>query len=124
MQGILWASLFLTVCDAARAADLPQWFDIAWRRGPDVSQAFQDSDGGIVDGTRITRCGYSDSGETIPPAKKEKSPPGHHKKTWGLRLSETATGWQAVPDYPGDPRQELCGVVVGDALFTWGGFSY
>src|SRR6476620_2176307 len=104
----------------ARAADpLPHWFDIAWRRGPDLPQAFQDSDGGIVDDTLITTCGYSDSGETAPPTKKEKSPVGHHKKTWGLRLRDPEKLWQVLPDYPGDPRQELCGVVVGKALLTW-----
>jgi N-acetylneuraminic acid mutarotase len=41
-----------------------------------------------------------------------------------LDLKDPAKGWQVLPDYPGDPRQELCGVVVGSELSTWGGFSY
>src|SRR6266487_557209 len=122
-----YASLLcvLIACAGVRADEpLPHWIDIAWRRGPDLPQAFQDSDGGIVDDVLITTCGYSDSRETAPPSKKDKSPVGHHKKTWGLKLNDLSKGWQALPDYPGDPRQELCGVVVGSQLFTWGGFSY
>jgi len=122
--------IFLWLCFAAFAslhaaeADLPHVLDIVWHRGPDLPQAFQDSDGGIVDGVLVTTCGYSDSGQTIPKGKESKSPVGHHRKTWGLMLDDPKAQWQVLPDYPGEPRQELCGVVVGSALFTWGGFSY
>jgi N-acetylneuraminic acid mutarotase len=108
----------------AQDIDLPKMLNIEWTRGPDLPQAFQDSDGGIVEDMLITTCGYSDSGETIPPNKKEKSPVGHHKKTWGLNLADHSGGWQVLPDYPGDVRQELLGVAVGKSLLTWGGFSY
>jgi hypothetical protein len=112
-------------CTGIRADEtLPHWLDIAWRRGPDLPQPFQDSDGGIVDRLLVTTCGYSESTDTVPGTKKNSAPNGQHKKTWGLNLNNPANGWQVLPDYPGDARQELCGAVVGSQLFTWGGFSY
>src|SRR5438874_9523486 len=90
--------LTIFVCAAARAQEpLPHVLDISWRRGPDLPQAFQDSDGGIVDSTLITTCGYSDSGQTIPRGKEAKSPPGHHRKTWGLKLDDPAAKWETLP---------------------------
>src|SRR4051794_17142190 len=117
--------LILLGCTCARADEsLPHWIDIAWRRGLNLPQPFQDSDGGIVDNVLITTCGYSESVDIVPGTKKNSAPNGQHKKTWGLNLKDPAKGWQVLPDYPGDPRQELCGVVVGSQLFTWGGFRY
>src|SRR2546427_1526617 len=104
---LLFISLMLAGSVWADDAALPHWIDIKWMRGPDLPQAFQDSDGGIVNDMLITTCGYSDSGQTIPPAKKQKSPVGHHKKTWGLKLSDAAAVWETLPDFPGDARQEL-----------------
>jgi N-acetylneuraminic acid mutarotase len=103
---------------------LPLWLGIDWKRGPDLPQAFQDSDGGIINNVLVTTCGYCDSRETAPPSKKEKSGNGQHKKTWGLPLDGSANAWQTLPDYPGAPRQELCAVAIRSNLFSWGGFSY
>jgi len=125
---ILILPLILLLCPSLSSAsddrELPTWIDIAWHRGPDLPQAFQDSDGGILNDMLITTCGYCDSGATGPAEKKSKAPTGHHRKTWGLALNDASKGWDVFPDYPGDARQELCGVVVGSELFTWGGFSY
>src|SRR5690349_5906497 len=108
----------LVAAGMARAAEpsLPHWIGIDWHRGPDLPQAFQDSDGGIVNGTLITTCGYCDSGATGPPEKRAKAPSGFHKKTWGLDLANPQAGWQTLPDFPGDARQELFAIVVGDSL--------
>src|SRR5262245_1340160 len=116
---IIFASRLL-----AAESELPLWLDIDWKLGPDLPQAFQDSDGGIIDDFLVTTCGYCDSRESAPASKKEKSGLGQHKKTWGLRLNGSTNGWQALPDYPGAARQELCAIAIGRRLFTWGGFSY
>ena len=120
--GFLLSVVFTPVL--ASQPELPLWLEIDWKLGPDLPQAFQDSDGGIIDNVLVTTCGYCDSQETAPPSKKEKSGLGQHKKTWGLSLGGSTNGWQALPDYPGAPRQELCAIAIGSQLFTWGGFSY
>jgi N-acetylneuraminic acid mutarotase len=104
--------------------EIPLWLEIDWKLGPDLPQAFQDSDGGIINDVLVTTCGYCDSRDTAPASKKEKSGLGQHKKTWGLPLTGATNGWQTLPDYPGAARQELCAVAIGPQLFTWGGFSY
>lgn len=108
----------------AAEPELPLWLEIEWKLGPDLPQAFQDSDGGIIENVLVTTCGYCDSRETAPPSKKEKSGMGQHKKTWGLTLDGATNGWQTLPDYPGAARQELCAIAIGHRLFSWGGFSY
>ena len=120
----LFSPLLLAIKLFAGEAELPLWLEIDWKLGPDLPQAFQDSDGGIVNEILVTTCGYCDSRETAPPSKKEKSVMGHHKKTWGLELHSPGSSWQSLPDYPGEPRQELCGITFGGKIFTWGGFSY
>ena len=96
---------------------------IEWKRGPDLPQGFQDSDGGIVRHTLITVCGFC-SGQTGVAGKETKYPRGFLRRVWGLDLGHPANGWQALPDFPGAPRQELFAIVVGDRLYAWGGFSY
>ncbi|MFH1007443.1 MAG: hypothetical protein V1800_08080 [Candidatus Latescibacterota bacterium] len=98
-------------------------FAIAWEKGPSLPQGFQDSAGGIVGDTLITVCGFC-TGYTIPQKPKEKYPRGFLRKAWGLELGHTEGDWFALPDFPGDPRQMLAGVVSGDQLYCWGGFSY
>jgi len=106
------------------AATLPKMINIRWHRGPDLPQGFQDSECGIVDGTLITTAGFC-QGLAMPiPGKESKYPRGFLKKTWGLTLTDRDAGWQRLPDLPGDARQELFGVSVGDKLYVWGGFSY
>lgn len=98
-------------------------FAIAWHKGPDLPQGFQDSDGGILENTLITVGGFC-QGQTNVPGKETKYPRGFLNKAWGLNLAAPQTGWQSLPDFPGDPRQELSSVVVGNGLYCWGGFSY
>ncbi len=105
------------------AAGLRKMLSIEWKRGPDLPQGFQDSDGGIVRHTLITVCGFC-SGQTGVAGKETKYPRGFLRRVWGLDLGHPANGWQALPDFPGAPRQELFAIVVGDRLYAWGGFSY
>jgi N-acetylneuraminic acid mutarotase len=46
------------------------------------------------------------------------------KKVWALNLKDEAAGWKDLPEFPGAARQGSIGVVVGDAIYYWGGFSY
>ncbi|MBP7935604.1 MAG: hypothetical protein KA354_13235 [Phycisphaerae bacterium] len=96
---------------------------IAWKKGPDLPQGFQDSDGGIVGRMLVTVGGFC-SGQKGVPGKDTVYPRGFLKKVWGLSLAESSRGWQPLPDFPGEPRQELFAIVVDETLYGWGGFSY
>lgn len=103
-------------------ASLGRMLDVTWAKGPDLPQGFQDSDGGILHGTLVTVGGFC-AGR--PAAGKEgRYPRGFLKKAWGLDLKNPRNGWQALPDFPGAARQELFGIVCGERLYCWGGFSY
>src|SRR5436309_696535 len=110
----------------ARAQAKPDRLDtmltITWRRGPDLPQGFQDSDGGIVADTLISVGGFC-SGQAGVPGKASKHPRGFLKKVWGLPLRD-GRRWGELPDFPGVARQGLDAVGVGDCLYCWGGFSY
>ena len=95
---------------------------IAWRRGPDLPQGFQDSDGGVVADTLVSVGGFC-SGQKGVPGKASKHPRGFLKKVWGLPLRDRGR-WGELPDFPGVARQGLEAVVVGDRLYCWGGVSY
>lgn len=126
-------ALYALLAPAVRAGDsavtpssatLPKMIDIHWHRGPDLPQGFQDSECGIVNDVLITTCGFG-QGLALPiPGKETKYPRGFLKRTWGLSLNDPQTSWQRLPDFPGDARQELFGISVGDKLYAWGGFSY
>ena len=108
---------------SAPATSLWKMLGIGWKKGPDLPQGFQDSDGGIVRNTLITVGGFC-SGRQEVPGKQAKYPRGFLRKVWGLDLGNPQKGWQGLPDFPGAERQELSGMVVADQLYCWGGFSY
>src|SRR5215831_9204924 len=97
------AGFIISVVFVAKLAgaelELPLWVEIDWKLGPDLPEAFQDSDGGIINNVLVTTCGYCDSRDTAPPSKKEKSGMGQNKKTWGVPLDDPSKDWQALPDY-------------------------
>ncbi len=95
---------------------------ITWTRGPDLPQGFQDSDGGFIGDNLITVCGFC-SGEDAP-SKPGRYPRGFLKKAWGIDVTKEAEGWFALPDFPGDARQEVFAIPVNDQIYVWGGFSY
>ena len=95
---------------------------IDWRRGPDLPQGFQDSDGGFLGTQLVTVGGFCGGGDGA--LKPGRYPRGFLKKAWSLDLADEAKGWAALPDFPGAARQELFCVPVGRALCFWGGFSY
>jgi N-acetylneuraminic acid mutarotase len=109
---------------------LPKMLSIAWERGPNLPQGFQDSDGGIVGHTLITACGFCQGAEAWKNAKELGDlkpgcyPRGFLKKVWGLDLDDTRRGWASLPDFPGEGRQENFAIVVDDQLYCWGGFNY
>ena len=124
-------SIWLTLCAALSAqpeyapqpeSTLPRLLDIAWNRGPDLPQGFQDSNGGVISGHLITTCGFCAGRDNDK--KPGKYPRGFLKKTWALDLANEAAGWKDLPEFPGAARQGLVGVPVHDALYCWGGFSY
>lgn len=108
---------------AAAAEPLPVLLNIAWQRGPNLPHGFQDSDGGIVDGTLVTACGFC-SGQNNVAGKPTTYPRGFFNKVWGLDLRSPGAKWSALPDLPGAARQENFAIVVDGRLYTWGGFSY
>jgi hypothetical protein len=126
--------LLLAAAGAAPAALKPM-LSIRWEKSADLPQGFQDSDGGVVDGTLITVAGFCSGhqlskwagspfeGQRVP-GKPEKYPRGFLKKVWGLDLKNPAGGWQELPEFPGAARQELFASVVDNRLYCWGGFSY
>jgi N-acetylneuraminic acid mutarotase len=95
---------------------------IAWSRGPNLPQGFQDSHGGVVDDVLITATGFC-SGQQLA-AKPGRYPRGFLKRVWGLDLSDSKRGWATLPDFPGDARQGGFAIVVDNTLYYWGGFSY
>ena len=103
---------------------------IEWKRGPNLPQGFQDSDGGVVADTLVTACGFCQGSSEWGNVKKlDAVKPGRHPrgfltKTWGLDLGATNGRWTRLADFPGAARQELFAIVVNDQLYCWGGFSY
>src|SRR5258707_383932 len=106
----------------ARPDRLDTMLTITWRRGPDLPQGFQDSDGGVVAETLVSVGGFC-SGQSGVPGKASKHPRGFLKKVWGLPLRDGGR-WSELPDFPGVARQGLEAVVVGDRLYCCGGVSY
>ncbi|MBN2308976.1 MAG: hypothetical protein JXR94_08405 [Candidatus Hydrogenedentes bacterium] len=103
-------------------AELRPMLTIAWSRCPDLPRGFQDSDGGVVDNTLVTLCGFCTGTDN------DKKPGvyvrGFLNRAWGLDLGDPGAGWAELPPFPGAARQELFAIPVGDALYCWGGFSY
>jgi hypothetical protein len=104
-------------------AAMKPMLSIAWKKGPNLPQGFQDSDGGILHNTLVTVDGFC-SGATNVPGKAATYPRGFLRKVWGLDLHSLQSGWQRLPDFPGAARQELFAIVVDQQLYCWGGFSY
>ena len=98
---------------------------IDWKRGPNLPQGFQDSDGGILSGQLITVGGFCSGGLNADNQHKPgRYPRGFLNKAWALHLKRPSDGWHSITPFPGAPRQGLSAVHVGDALLFWGGFSY
>jgi len=106
------------------APELPTLLEIDWHLGPDLPQGFQDSEVAIINDTLITVAGFC-SGEKGVVGKHDKYPRGFLKRVWELAVDDSEqAGWEELPDFPGDARQGLCGSVVNDQFYAWGGFSY
>jgi N-acetylneuraminic acid mutarotase len=103
---------------------------ITWKKGPNLPQGFQDSDGGIINNTLITVGGFCQgtkswaNQEQLDAQKPGVYPRGFLQKAWGLDLQSPQAGWQSLPDFPGAARQELFSIAVNDQLYCFGGFSY
>lgn len=110
--------------------ELKPMLSIEWKRGPNLPQGFQDSDGGVVGKTLVTACGFCQGSDMwanrkeIDALKPGRHPRGFLKKVWGLDLDHSSSGWTDLPDFPGTARQENFAIVVDEQLYCWGGFSY
>ncbi len=105
--------------------ELQPLLKIAWSRGPNLPQGFQDSDGGIIGSELITVGGFCSGGlEEDNRRKPGRYPRGFLKKAWSLDLSDPKPGWRSLPEFPGAARQGLSAARVANQLFFWGGFSY
>jgi hypothetical protein len=108
---------------AAGPTRLDELLTIAWQRGANLPQGFQDSKGGVVDHTLISVGGFC-SGNRDVPGKPDTYPRGFLNKVWGLPLDRRADRWSELPPFPGVERQGLDAAVVGDSLYCFGGFNY
>ncbi len=108
----------------ASSTALKKMLRITWTTGPDLPQGFQDSGGGIVDHHLITVDGFCSGQKKGIVNKFGKYPRGFLKKVWALNLKAPRQGWHRLPDFPGTRRQRLSCIVVKNALYCWGGFSY
>jgi hypothetical protein len=111
--------------DPRSPTKLKQMLRITWRRGPDLPQGLQDSDGGIIGGQLISVGGFCSGGLKIDNQRKPgRYPRGFLKKGWRLDLADAQANWQPLPDFPGAARQGLSAAKVDQSLYFWGGFSY
>lgn len=136
LTGLSWtlAVMGTSIVGVAPGEDLPgprrhksiqPMLRIVWTRGHDLPQGFQDSDGGILGSTLITVGGFCSGGLQEDNRRKPgRYPRGFLKKGWALDLAAEKRGWSLLPEFPGAARQGLSAVVIGDAIYFWGGFSY
>ncbi|UCH34128.1 MAG: hypothetical protein JSV65_16545 [Armatimonadota bacterium] len=113
----------------APASPLPQpeallgpMLAIAWERGPNLPQGFQDSDGGFLGTHLITVGGFCQGADDQ--MKPGRYPRGFLRKAWAFDTAAVARGWIELPDYPASGRQGLMAAAVDGALHCWGGFNY
>ncbi len=98
---------------------------IQWRRGPDLPQGFQDSDGGFIGRHLISVGGFCSGGLEMDNQRKPgRYPRGFLDKAWALDTSQRDARWESLPRFPGEARQGLFAVAIDDAIYLWGGFSY
>ena len=102
--------------------DLKLMLHIAWSRGPNLPQGFQDSNGGVIENTLISACGFCAGHDND--RKPGRYPRGFLKKVWAIDLHNEASGWKDLPEFPGAARQGLMAALVNGGLYYWGGFSY
>ncbi len=129
VQMLLWH----TLCGISGAETPDSWqpqetleafVRITWRRGPDLPQGFQDSDGGFLGNWLITAGGFCSGIESDNLRKPGRYPRGFLNRVWGLDTSRQDAMWQELPPLPGEPRQGLFSAVIDDAMYFWGGFNY
>jgi N-acetylneuraminic acid mutarotase len=103
-------------------ATLPQMLEMQWSAGPHLPQGMQDNHVAEIGGWLVNVLGFcSGSDDDWKPGRY---PRGFLNKAWALNLRDEGAGWTPIPNFPGAPRQAGQGVVVRDALYLWGGFSY
>ena len=72
---------------------LSPMLQIDWKRGPNLPQGFQDSDGGIICGQLITVGGFCSGGlKADNQHKPGRYPRGFLDKAWGLNLKRPSDG--------------------------------
>ena len=126
----IWFCLLTSLAWADHAPQPPDqikpMLKIAWSRGVDLPQGFQDSEGGFIGDTLITTTGFCSGVEADNAKKPGRYPRGFLRKTWGLDLAAPSPQqqWQALPDFPGAARQAMVAARLEDQLWFWGGFSY
>lgn len=106
------------------AQTLDKMLDIEWKLGPSLPHGYQDGTTGVIDGTLLSICGFCGGYQQNIAGKENKYPRGFFKNVWGLDINDPQAVWRKLPDFPGDARQGLIGINVGEQVYCWGGFSY
>ncbi|MCX6623420.1 MAG: hypothetical protein NTY38_20620 [Acidobacteria bacterium] len=107
------------------AADSP--FSIQWREGCEYPLGIQDSAFGILDGKVVSAGGFSRHPKDIVRRHPLLFGGGKSGFTNGAFVYDPRhpdQGWTRIADMPGEPRQAAAAVVVGNAMYVIGGFSY
>jgi len=97
--------------EARKQRRLPTLLTIDWKKGPNLPQGFQDSQGDIIGDWLISAGGFC-SGQKGVPGKPKTYPRGFLKKVWALNLKSPAKGWRELPEVHGDARQGMQAIAV------------
>jgi hypothetical protein len=100
---------------------------IDWRLGPPYPMGIQDNSVGVVDGKIVSAGGFSRHPKDILQTHPDifgGEPSGFTNATFIFDPRNEAAGWTRIADRPGVPRQGAGTAVVGDEMWTFGGFSY
>ncbi|MFH1007265.1 MAG: hypothetical protein V1800_07165 [Candidatus Latescibacterota bacterium] len=101
---------------------------IDWAYGPAYPMGIQDSALGVIGNTILSAGGFTRHPKDITrlhPDTFGGEESGFTNVTFALDLSRTPLCWERIADMPAaPPRQGTTAVVVGEAMYVVGGFSY
>lgn len=101
---------------------LKPMLSMTWSAGPPMPQGMQDNHVNVMGDWMVSVLGFCSGADDN--WKPGRYPRGFLNKAWAMNLKDETAGWEALPPFPGAPRQAGNGASVDGALYLWGGFSY